>query len=54
MPLTRLSKTNIRRARRIVNREKKYKHFGAQRKNRIVFKVAWNIQKGRIRKSGHR
>lgn len=52
MPLSRLSKANIKRARRIVRRE--YPHASAARKNRLVFGIAWDIQKGRMRRHGHR
>ncbi len=54
MPITRLSKANIRRARRIIRGERKYRSLSARRKNLLTFRVAWTIQKGHVKRLGHR
>lgn len=54
MPITVLSKSNILRARRIVDQERRYRNLSHKRRMRIVFKIAWKIQRGRVARTGHR
>lgn len=58
MPIRRLSAANIKRARRNLAPEMRkggrYHRLSARRKNRILFKTAWRIQKARRRRLHHR
>ena len=50
----RLSAGNLRRARSIIRREKKYRKLSTIRRNLAAFRVAWDIQKGHLKKRGRR
>lgn len=54
MPITRLSKGNIERARRSFRRLSARRKRSIRRPKAYVFKTAWNIQRRRVRKLGHR
>jgi hypothetical protein len=52
MPITRLSKSNIKRASKALRKAKK--KLRARRRKLRLFSTAWKIQRARVKRLGHR